>query len=234
MNTNTLVTSLEDLNLERARARTRLLVVTPWSGRKDRESFLEICKVSVKESGFDHLVLRCGIDWETVIYDLRNEAEYIAWVDDDDFVYPGAIQKCYEALEANPNLGLAYTDESYVDLDGNVKGSNNGMKTLMNLAAHPRNVHHLAVTRRFSVDNEPRRIFDKIGQPCPLDWLIRVRAGAQHGMIHVAGPGYAWRIHPSQMSKSSRYHGVFNENLNKLKVVCSSWIEPTAQSMSYL
>jgi hypothetical protein len=229
---NTLMTT--PLYLKELKARTRLLVVTPWSGKKDREPFLEICKASVKESGFDHLVLRCGADWETVIYDLRNEAEYVAWVDDDDFVYPGAIQRCYDALEAHPNLGLAYTDENYVDPSGNVKGSNNGKKELLDLTAHPRSVHHLAVTRRFSVDNEPRKIFDRIGQPCPLDWLVRVRAGAQHGMIHVAGPGYAWRIHATQMSKSIRYHGVFNENLKKLKAVCKSWIEPTSQSLSYL
>jgi len=229
---NKVVTSLADLR--QLQAPTKLLVITPWSGRKDREPLLEICKASVRESGFDHLVIRCGSNWETVIYSLRNEAEYVAWIDDDDFVYPGALQKCYDALEAHPKLGLAYTDEVYVNQCGNVNGENKGMKTLIELASHPRSVHHLAVTRRYSVDEEPLKLFNRMGQPCPLDWLIRVRAGVQNGMIHVAGPGYAWRIHPTQISKSPIYHGTFSANLKRIRPVCHSWIESTAQSLSYL
>lgn len=213
----------------------KLLVVTPWSGRPEREHWLELCKESVKASGFPHLIVRCGIDWETRMFDLRNEAPYIAWVDDDDLVYPGALSRCLDALESNPSIGLAYTDEVYIDEAGVPTGSNKGPKSLMDLTTHPRAVHHLAVTRQYSVDDVPLRVFNRIGQPCPLDWLIRVRAGAQHGMIYVGGTqGYGWRIHKNQMSKSPRYHGVFADHLNKLCPAIRSWIEPTAQSLTYL
>lgn len=213
----------------------KLLVVTPWSGKPGRKPWLEICKESVKQSGFPHLIVPCGSDWETRMFDLRNEAPYIAWVDDDDFVYPGTLQKCFEALENNPTIGLAYTDEVYVDGEGKEFGSNKGQKSMIDLTSHPRGVHHLAVTRQHSVDETPLRIFHKIGQPCPLDWLIRVRAGTQHGMVHVGGvKGYGWRTHSGQMSKSPCYHGVFADHLNKLRPVIRSWIEPTAQSLAYL
>ncbi len=213
----------------------KLLVVTPWSGRKDREKWLELCKESVKESGFPHLIVQCGLDWEVKMFELRNEAPYIAWVDDDDIVYPGTLRKCFEALEATPNIGLAYTDEIYIDENSQEFGSNKGQKSLIDLITHPRGVHHLAVTRQYSIDEEPLRIFNRIGQPCPLDWLIRVRSGTQHGMIYVSGvKGYGWRIHKDQMSKSDRYHGVFADHLSKLRPVIKSWIEPTSRSLVFL
>ncbi len=213
----------------------KLLVITPWSGRKGREGWLELCKDSVKESGFPHLVVQCGPDWETRMFALRNEAPYIAWVDDDDIVYPGSLRKCFDALESNPSIGLAYTDEVYIDTEGTEFGVNKGKKSLIDLITHPRGVHHLAVTRKNSVDEAPLRVFTRMGQPCPLDWLIRVRSGAQHGMIHVSGvKGYGWRVHKDQMSKSTRYHGVFANHLSKLRPVVRSWIEPTSQSLSYL
>ena len=111
------------------------IVITPWYGKN--EEFLNRCKDSVAESGIEHRVVRCGSDWELQMYELRNEADYVAWVDADDIVYPGALQAAFNLVEET-QVGLVYTDEAQIDKDDKILLVNKGKKTLFDLASHPK------------------------------------------------------------------------------------------------
>lgn len=51
----------------------------------------------------------------------RSRGEIVAWLNSDDFYYPGAIRPAVEALLANPEAGLVYGEGNQVDEQGAVK-----------------------------------------------------------------------------------------------------------------
>lgn len=51
----------------------------------------------------------------------RSRGEIVAWLNSDDFYYPGAVGKAVEALRSNPEAGLVYGEGNQVDEEGNVK-----------------------------------------------------------------------------------------------------------------
>ena len=53
----------------------------------------------------------------------ESAAEFVACLDDDDALLPGAIQACLDALDANPSAIGAYTDAFYIDESGQVLGA---------------------------------------------------------------------------------------------------------------
>jgi hypothetical protein len=215
--------------------KTTKAVLTIWPGRN--EHLLEQCRASVAQDlpeGVEHVVVRDGKDWCLTMWEYHNVADLVAWVDYDDIVYPGALRHCFEALEANPTIGLAYTSERRVDLsNGRTISENKGRKSVIDLVSHPRIVHHLAVTRSSCVDRRPLELYKSAGPPCPMDWLIRARAGAQHGMIYVPMIGYEWRTHSDQVSVTPQYINQFQDNLRKIRKTTIPWIAPNAYSIQH-
>lgn len=160
--------------------------------------------LSVKESGIEHQIIKCEENWETVMFSMRNDAEFIAWVDADDIVYPGALTKSFELIENN-NVGLVYTDECIINIDDKiVRISTSGEKTLWDLVSHPNCVHHLTVTRRGAISERVLPIYLKTG--VPLDWAMRVDAACNMGMMHVPILGYGWRQHAKQITSGKNFN----------------------------
>lgn len=195
------------------------LVITPWDGKHD--DLLEECKASVAESGVEHRVVRCGTDWQEIMFGMRNDADTIAWVDCDDIVYPGAVVAAMDLLEKS-GVGLVYTDEALIDRYGKTHQMAAGERTLHALASHPMPVHHLTVTRRHSIGGRALMAHRKHG--ILLDWAMKVDAAANGGMKHLPMLGYGWRLHGDQMTSNREFQQKLNDNLPAHRAILREWV----------
>jgi len=159
--------------------------------------------------------------WETTS---RSMADFVAWVDDDDRVLPGALARCVEALEAT-GAAMAFTDEAHID----AKGARVGQpytrpRARRDLAMHPRSVHHLSVFRVSSLDPIIWKHAKRIG--IGICWLIRAHAGLVHKAVHVPMVGYEWRLHPGQDTKDIDFADAYTRAMPALREVTRSWMGP--------
>jgi glycosyltransferase involved in cell wall biosynthesis len=53
----------------------------------------------------------------------RATGKYMAWLNADDRLLPGAVSEAVDFLEANPDVGMVYGDANYIDASGRVVGS---------------------------------------------------------------------------------------------------------------
>jgi len=53
----------------------------------------------------------------------RASGKYLAWINSDDTLMPGAVAAAVEFLEENPQVGLVYGDARYIDKDSRIIGS---------------------------------------------------------------------------------------------------------------
>lgn len=181
---------------------------------------------SVREAlptGARHLVVQSdgtALGWNADLWDACRGADAVAIVDDDDCVAPGAIAKCLKALEAS-GAALAFTDEAEIDGAGEfLRYGPRGRRSLMDLAMHPRCVHHLAMFRPSEVPYEARTVADRCGRG--LDWLMRAAAGLRGGAVHVPAVGYLWRRHEGQ--DSALGEDAYAQALPSLRQVTRSWL----------
>ena len=195
------------------------LVITPHDGKNIE--LLARCVASVKESGIEHLVVRCGSDWELQMYELRNSADYVAWVDADDIVYPGALQAAFNLAEET-QAGLVYTNEAQIDKDDKILRVNSGKKTLFDLASHPRSIHHLSVTKKNSITDRILPVFEQT--KCPLDWAMRVDAAVNCGLAHLDMIGYGWRSHGNQITDSREFQSHMIKELPAMRRIFREWV----------
>lgn len=196
-------------------------MITPWGGK--HEKYLELCKESVAESGVEHLVVRCGPDWELRMYELRNEADYIAWVDADDIVYPGAILSSF-ALAEKEEVGLVYTDEVMIDKDGKEFCRIEGDCKLFDIVMRPTVAHHLSITKKNSITPRVLDIFEKT--KCPLDWAMRVDAAINAGYKRCPMLGYGYRWHGDQIISNKDFHMHFGNNFRETTKAFRDWAWP--------
>lgn len=181
----------------------RVVTVT-HSGR--RGDWLRECMDSVADSlpaGARHVVIGSRNDasaWMVDQWNATHGADWVAFVDDDDILAPGALQACLDALR-DTGASMAFTDEQEVDEAGqHLRMGMTGPRTLRDIAMHPRCAHGCAVFRRAAV---PDAAFDTAKREgIGLDWLMRASAGLIGGAVHVPMVGYRWRRHAGQSSSA--------------------------------
>lgn len=198
------------------------IVITPWGGK--HEHYLEECKASVVESGIEHLVVRCGTDWELRMFELRNEADYVAWVDADDIVYPGALQAAFELAESSQK-GLVYTDEALIDSKSVEFARSTGDAKLFDIVMKPTMAHHLSLTKKNSVTE--RVVELHATTKVPLDWAMRVDAAINAGYVRLPIIGYGYRYHGEQIVGTPAFHNEFHSKSKEITTAFRKWAWPT-------
>ena len=78
-------------------------------------------------------------------------AEYVCFMDDDDYALPGAMQACIDYLDANPDCIGVYTDTEHLHPDGHQDRERKGPWRPMRQLTYCPEITHLKVMRRSAV-----------------------------------------------------------------------------------
>lgn len=139
--------------------------------------------------------LRQGIDGKVGLARAKafaeGQAPYVAWVDGDDAVVPGAFEAALEVLESQPEVVSTYCDIQLIDQPdgvGYIKGPWRPVRQLIN----PSEVHHLHVMRRAAVMPWLAELarWDGYEEYVLMGWLCRY--GVHH---HIPRTLYRFRQH---------------------------------------
>lgn len=171
--------------------------------RKGGDPYLQECMDSVSKSGNRHIIVECGPEWGQVLYDMRDVADSVAWVDSDDYVYPDVLNRAFELMEKT-QVGVVYTDEEVMQ-DNKIIFTRKGERPVNLLRKFPFTIHHLSITRKGSVSPRAKKCIDLM-DTC-YDWPIRLDAAINHGVAHLPEVGYVWRKHATQDTKVNKYLG---------------------------
>jgi hypothetical protein len=109
----------------------------------------------------------------------EGSAEYVAWVDGDDEVMPGAFEAALDVLDANPDVVSTYCDIQLIDHpegQGYIKGPWTPKRQLFNIAE----VHHLHVMRRSAV----LPYLEELAKWDGYEEFVLMALLAQHGRHH--------------------------------------------------
>ena len=127
----------------------------------------------------------------------ESTAEFVACLDDDDRLLPGAIAACIAALDADPSAVGAYTDALYMDESGQVLGPDCStgkgawrVEYSLESAGH---TEHVAIMRRVAT----LPFLDELEAYTGMEqfFLHGMLATVSH-WVHVEQPGYLFRLHP--------------------------------------
>jgi glycosyltransferase involved in cell wall biosynthesis len=120
-------------------------------------------------------------------------ADYVALVDNDDYIFPDIIPKCVKILDDNPEICGVYTGERYIDAQGNtLKDVYNKDAWNPRVMVDPRVVHNLSILRREAVEKS-LHVMDKY--PHIPEYAMKVFLLNYGSYYHLAETGYAWRLH---------------------------------------
>ena len=130
----------------------------------------------------------------------RGSAEFVAFVDPDDIVQPGAFEACVSALQANTDASMSYTREVQISKDGFllVNRERDWYEPHFGKSTEPFHAHHLSVFRRSML---PDLTF--------LDNHWHMADVALRKEMYKSGPfvfvdmiGYQWRRYQGQSSRT--------------------------------
>ena len=198
----------------------KLAVVTLTRG--DHHQWFDAMAESVATAlpeGAEHIILQCTAHEhiEPMRWGCFELAEYVAFVDDDDLVLNNSLRLCLNALELNPDVAVAFTDERYIDAEGNTINSPHDPDRRLqyeHMYMSPQTVHHLVMIRSSAVDREGQRLNEILG--IGGEWLMKVGAAIKGGAIHVPIEGYAWRRHDGQHSSADVWKAAYGNRLHLL------------------
>lgn len=129
-------------------------------------------------------------------------AEFVTWLDCDDILLSGAIEKCIEALDANPTGIGAFTDNFHVDERLNIikKGVSSGtgewrLRKMPYLGGYCENI---SVFRRSAVEKYLPDLEKYDNDAC--DHWFRGILGCEGTLIHIEEPGVLYRRHADNAS----------------------------------
>jgi len=184
--------------------------------RKGGDPFLQECMDSVKLSGNQHIIIECGKEWGQVLYEMKDIADSVAWVDSDDYVIPEVMNKAFELMEKT-QVGVVFTDEKVMQ-DNKIIFTREGERNINLLRRFPFTIHHLSITRRGSVSPRAKKCIDLM-ETC-YDWPIRLDAAINYGVKRLPEIGYVWRRHPAQETITNKYLGKSLDVVRKEYSLC--------------
>lgn len=136
-------------------------------------------------------------------------AEFVSFADPDDRILPGAVDACIAALDADPELGVAFTGEQIVT-------------ALLDPAKHPAtqpydrrshryspaHVHGLIVMRRALVEPWLDQLAAYRVVP---EWFLTLAISQSSNLARVPMIGRLWRFHDKQASRRWLEHLLVSE-----------------------
>lgn len=173
-----------------------LTVVTFTSGSRPR--LLERCSASVLQAlpeGAEHRIIQCTRpeDFAEARYKASKLSEFVAFVDDDDFIDPMSLKFCLAAIKES-GAGASFTDEATVDLSGKVLTVSTGGKTYNAIPDHPRTIHHVVLFRSDCVQPKVLELDTEFN--AGICWFIKACAALTGSAIYVPITGGFWTQHP--------------------------------------
>lgn len=130
-------------------------------------------------------------------------APYFGWVDSDDAILPTALAETAALLDADPNLGMVYTDYLTMDEGGRVMGQ--GTRTKI-----PYSCDRLLIDfMTFHFRLMRRSAFDAVGGVDETleeaqDYDLCLKLSETTPIAHLAKPLYLYRVHANSISGVSR------------------------------
>jgi SAM-dependent methyltransferase/GT2 family glycosyltransferase len=127
--------------------------------------------------------------------------EFVAFLDHDDELTPGALAEVVQELNRDPSLDVVYTDQEYIDEDGSFSGDFFKPRWSPYLFRGVMYVGHLLVTRRdlaLSVGGcDPR--FDFVQD---FEFMLRLSESTEK-IAHIPHVLYRWRRIPGSVASGS-------------------------------
>ena len=128
-------------------------------------------------------------------------APYLCWVDADDEVVPGAIDRCVDRLERDMTLVGVYTHERRIDADGRqIQMLQRPEWSIEAMLMHRLLLHHLVVVRREAAVWAADEVNYGVGQLYP--WYCRMLLCGRYALEPIIG--YSWRWWDSSVQLSRR------------------------------
>jgi hypothetical protein len=182
---------------------TLLIVVTqrnPHNGR-DISRCVDSVAAALPQNA-THLIIDCHN-----LTELRESriaaldlSEFIVFVDDDDYITPDSLTMCLDAL-VDTEYGVAFTEEIRV-IGNNIVKSRPAV-TYAEVLQSPCRLHHLAMIRTSAVTGRGKALAAK--PVTGTEWVMKVDAGFNKGIIHIPRVGYYWTQHDTQLHKSTAH-----------------------------
>jgi glycosyltransferase involved in cell wall biosynthesis len=130
-------------------------------------------------------------------------APFIGWIDADDLVFPGAVARTLQALRAEPDVGMVYTDHAMIDERGRALGV--GTRSRIPFS----NDRMLVDFITFHFRLYRRDVFERCGgintsYPAAADYDFCLRACEVTRVARVPEVLYAYRQHRASISQARR------------------------------
>lgn len=132
-----------------------------------------------------------------------SSAEYIAWVDPDDWIDAAQIPAMLDALAGRPDAAGAFSAETIVDTAGAVLQapdlSDAPWRPLSQIVS-PRYAHNLTILRRRAAlpHLAAMQAFSALSE-----YVLKGLATQSGPLLRVPVPAYYWRQHPDQLHRTT-------------------------------
>lgn len=129
-------------------------------------------------------------------------AEYVAWVDPDDWIDAAQIAPMLDALASRPDAAGAFSAESLTDEHGNITrpaDTSPGDWRPLSQITSPRYAHNLTILRRSAAlpHLDAMQPFRSLSE-----YVLRGLVTKSGPLLRVPVPAYYWRQHGSQLHRT--------------------------------
>lgn len=187
------------------------------------------CIESVEKAmpaGGKHVIIdldECPQDYQKARYKALELDEFVAFVDDDDYISEESLELCLKAIRET-HAGISFTNEVMVNIDGSTTRNCRSVNYNM-LPLHPQIIHHLTMLRTSAVSTKPIELALK--HNCGIEWMMKADAALSQGAIHVPMDGYYWVQHAKQWHKNPDWQNNFIRNIRTLGNEIRTWSDKT-------
>jgi len=202
-----------------------LAVVTHTNPHVNRD--IKRCVDSVAAAlpdGAKHFIVDCFSkdDLPQARVDAMSLGDFVCFVDDDDYITPESLKMCYNTLLMS-TYGVVFTQEARVT--DNREVISDTAKTYEDVLKGPRIMHHMSMIRTSAITARGMELAKQafVG----VEWVLKVDAGFNKGIVHIPVVGYYWCQHAQQGHRNTAYN--IYEQQAKIKEEMRTWVRPAGK-----